>query len=268
MPYLITDPVVEIHDLCVSYQRKPALWDVDITLPKGKLIAIVGPNGAGKTTLLKALLGLLPLDSGYVKIFDRSIDTVRKDVSYMCQRKLIDWDFPISVYDLVMMGRYVHMGMFKRASQTDRNKVKKALEQVGMWDMADKQIGNLSGGQQQRIFFARALAQDAFLYVMDEPFAAIDSTTEMLILELLKTMIEQGKTIIVVHHDLSFVQAYFDWAVLLNVHTIASGPVKEVFTPALLQKTYGAQLSILHKIMALFKEKDVPAREQKPIPSK
>lgn len=262
MSNTIIQTALEIHDLSISYDRKPALWDVDISLPKGKLIAIVGPNGAGKSTLLKATLGLLPLGSGYIKIFDQPVDSVRKKVSYMCQRKLIDWDFPISVYGLVMMGRYVHMGILKRPAQVDKDKVMEALTQVGMLDMANKQINELSGGQQQRIFLARALAQDAWIYFMDEPFSAIDSTTEMAILRVLQNMVKQGKTIVVVHHDLAFVQAYFDWAVLLNVHVIANGPMKEVFIPALLQKTYGAQFPILHKIMHLLKEKDISTREK------
>lgn len=262
MPNTIPPTALEVHDLSVSYDRKPALWDVDMSLPQGKLTAIVGPNGAGKSTLLKAILALLPLDSGYVKIFDQSINNVRKKVSYMCQRKLIDWGFPISVYDLVMMGRYAHMGIFKRPCQVDKDKVIEALTQVGMLNMANKQINELSGGQQQRIFLARALAQDALIYFMDEPFSAIDSTTEMTILGLLQNMAKQGKTIVVVHHDLAFVQAHFDWAVLLNVHVIATGPIKEVFIPTLLQKTYGAQFPILHKIMHLLKEKNIPTREK------
>ncbi|MEM7174011.1 MAG: metal ABC transporter ATP-binding protein [Bacteroidota bacterium] len=255
-------PIIDLHDLSVSYHRKPVLWDIDVHFPAGKLIGIVGPNGAGKSTLLKAILGLLPIDSGYVKILGESIDKVRKKVSYMCQRKLIDWDFPISVYDLVMQGRYAYQGLFKRPSAQDKDIVMHALKQVGMLNMANRQIGELSGGQQQRIFLARALVQDALIYFMDEPFAAIDSTTEMVMLELLQEMVKKGKTIIVVHHDLAFVQAYFEWAILLNVHIVSAGPVKEIFTPELLQKTYGAQLPILHKVIHLLKTKNVPVREK------
>ena len=254
------NPILEIHDLSVSYQGKPVLWDIDIALESRKIIAIIGPNGAGKSTLLKVILGLRQPDSGYVKILNQPIHKVRKKVSYMCQRNLVDWNFPISVFDLVMQGRYPYQGLFKRPSQEDKQKVTKALQQVGMQHMAHKQIGLLSGGQQQRIFLARALAQEAYIYFMDEPFAAIDSTTEIDILQILKNMVKEGKTVIIVHHDLGLVQKYFDWVILLNVHTIAYGPVQKVFTPELVQKTYGAQLHILHKIMHLINKKDVPTR--------
>lgn len=258
----IDNPVLEIHDLTVSYHRKPVLWGVDLTLPRNTTISIVGPNGAGKSTLLKAMMGLVPTDSGFVKFFDQPLDQVRKDVSYVPQRESVDWDFPASVYDVVMMGRYAHLGLFSRPKQEDKDIVMSCMEKLGILPLAKRQISELSGGQQQRVFLARALAQQAKLYLMDEPFAAVDMASEAVIVNSLKEMAAQGSTIVLVHHDLQSVSAYFDWSILLNVRVVASGPTKEIFTPQLLKETYGGQLTVLSEIGNLLKKEEFPNREK------
>lgn len=236
---------VEVHDLTVSYHTRPVLWDIDFVMPEGHLMAIIGPNGAGKTTLLKSILGLLPLSSGWVKLFDQPYDDVRLRVGYVPQRGSVDWDFPTTALDVVMMGRYGRLGWFRRPGREDRDIARRCLEKVGMEAFADRQISQLSGGQQQRVFLARALAQEADLYFMDEPFAGVDAVTEKAIVELLQELREQNKTVIVVHHDLQTVPEYFDWALLLNMRLVSIGPVSEVFTEENLRKTYGGQLAIL-----------------------
>lgn len=255
-------PVLEIHDLTVTYSRKPVLWGVDLTLPAGKLIGIVGPNGAGKSTLIKACMGLVPLSSGYVKLFDQPLDTVREKVSYVPQRESVDWDFPASVRDVVEMGRYGRAGLFRRLRKADKEVARECLAKVGMEAYAGRQISQLSGGQQQRVFLARALAQEADLYFMDEPFAGVDAATERSILELLQNMSAAGKTVVVVHHDLQSVEKYFDWVVLLNMRLVASGPVKEVFTQEMLQETYGGKLTVLSEVGDLMKQTYFPGREK------
>lgn len=256
------NPVLEIHDLTVTYSRKPVLWGVDLTLPAGKLIGIVGPNGAGKSTLIKACMGLVPLSSGYVKLFDQPLDTIREKVSYVPQRESVDWDFPASVRDVVEMGRYGRAGLFRRLRKADKEVARECLAKVGMEAFAGRQISQLSGGQQQRVFLARALAQEADLYFMDEPFAGVDAATERSILELLQDMSAAGKTVVVVHHDLQSVEKYFDWVVLLNMRLVASGPVKEVFTQELLQETYGGKLTVLSEVGDLMKQTYFPGREK------
>jgi manganese/zinc/iron transport system ATP- binding protein len=238
-------PPVEIHDLTVAYQTSPVLWDVDLTLPEGKLIAIVGPNGAGKTTLLKAMLSLVPVSAGWVHIYGKPYEEQRQLVAYIPQRKSVDWDFPTNALDVVMMGTYGRLGWFRRPGATQRSRAHACLEKVGIAPLAGRQINQLSGGQQQRVFLARALAQDAKVYLMDEPFAGVDATTERTIIELLRELRGQGKTLVVVHHDLQTVPEYFDWVVLLNLRLVAAGPVREAFTSANLQATYGGQLKIL-----------------------
>ena len=252
---------IEIHDLTVSYQNKPALWDIDLHLPSGQLISIIGLNGAGKSTLLKAAMSLVKADSGYVKFFGQTLAKMRGKVSYMPQRASVDWDFPISVYEVVMMGRYSKLGVFSRVKKSDQDAVMHYLDQLEMRHLAHQQIGKLSGGQQQRVFFARALAQEASIYLMDEPLAAIDAATERSITTLLTAMKKQGKTIVVVLHDLQAVQAHFDWAVLLNKRVIASGPTQDVLTTELLRETYGSQLTILDKMSHLIKKHKLPVRE-------
>ncbi|MNK49175.1 High-affinity zinc uptake system ATP-binding protein ZnuC [compost metagenome] len=234
-----------IQNLSVAYQKKPVLRDISFEVPEGQLIGIIGPNGAGKSTLIKAALGLLPRLSGEVLIYGEPYAQQRKRIGYVPQRESIDWDFPTSALDVVMMGRYGHLGWFKRPGREERRLAMECLAKVGMTDYADRQISQLSGGQQQRIFLARALAQDASLYFMDEPFVGVDAATEKAIITLLNELKQQGKTVLVVHHDLNTVKEYFDWVVLLNVSLVAAGPVEQTFTTDLLQRTYGGRLTIL-----------------------
>ena len=259
----VENPVVEVHDLTVSYDRKPVLWGVDLTLPAGSLVGVIGPNGAGKSTLIKAIMDLLPASSGYVRIFNEPIKQVRKRISYVPQRESVDWDFPASVFDVVLMGRYGNLGLFNRPRKADRDAAMLALEKVGMQSFADRQISQLSGGQQQRVFLARALAQNADIYFMDEPFAGVDIATETAIIELLRTMRAQGKTVVVVHHDLQSASEYFDWVVLLNMRLVASGPTDQVLTQEMLEQTYGGKLTVLSKVGDLLQKQQFPAREQK-----
>lgn len=253
---------VEIHDLTVSYERKPVLWNVDTDLPEGAITGIIGPNGAGKSTLIKAAMGLLPLASGYVRLFDEPLNAVRKRVSYVPQRGSVDWDFPTTVKDVVLMGRYGKLGLFKRPRKADQDIAHQALQKVGMDGFVDRQIAQLSGGQQQRVFLARALAQEADLYFMDEPFAGVDAATESAILEVLRELTNEGKTIVVVHHDLQSAAEFFDWIVLLNMRLVASGPINEVFTPELLQETYGGKLTVLSEIGDMVSKREFPNREK------
>ena len=256
------NPVLEVHDLTVSYERQPVLWGIDFTLPKGQMIGIIGPNGSGKTTLLKTMMGLVEPNSGFVKMFDSKLEDVRDKVSYMPQRGSVDWDFPASVMDVALMGRYGKAGLFNRLSKEDREIAADCLEKVNMLSYKDRQISQLSGGQQQRAFLARALAQQAELYLMDEPFAGVDAATESSIIQVLKEMKEAGKTLIVVHHDLQSVVEYFDWIVLLNTRLVASGPAHQVFSAELLQEAYGGKLTLLSKISELVRQKDLPVREK------
>jgi manganese/zinc/iron transport system ATP- binding protein len=238
-------PAIEVTDLTVAYGDRPVLWDVDVTVPAGTLMAIVGPNGAGKTTLIKAILGLLPIAAGQVLIYGRPYSEQRHLVGYVPQRGSVDWDFPTSVLDVVTMGRYGALGWFRRPGRRERAAALEALEKVGMKDYAQRQISQLSGGQQQRTFLARALVQDAQVYFMDEPFQGVDATTERAIVTLLKDLRAAGKTVVVVHHDLQTVSEYFDWVTLLNVRRIASGPVAEVFTEENLRLAYGGRVGFL-----------------------
>lgn len=238
-------PAIEVSDLTVAYHEHPVLWDVDLTVPPGVLMAIVGPNGAGKTTLMKSVLGLVRPAAGQVLILGRPYETQRKLVGYVPQRSSVDWDFPTSVLDVVLMGTYGALGWFRRPGRAERARALAALEQVGMAAFAHRQISQLSGGQQQRVFLARALVQDARVYFMDEPLQGVDATTERAIVALLQGLRRAGKTVVVVHHDLHTVPEYFDWVTLLNVRKIASGPVAEVFTEEHLAATYGGRLPFL-----------------------
>ena len=234
-----------IQDLTVSYHRKPVIWDVDLEIPEGKLVGIIGPNGAGKSTLIKACLNLIPRTSGKISIYGSAYEKARKRVGYVPQRESVDWDFPVSALDVVAMGTYGTLGWFRRVNKRAKSLAMQALDRVGLADYADRQISQLSGGQQQRTFLARALVQDADVYFMDEPFAAVDAATERTIVELLKELRRRGKTCLVVHHDLATVSQYFDWTVLLNMRVVAAGPTNEVFTQENLHKTYGGKLSLL-----------------------
>jgi len=238
---------IEVEDLTMAYGEKPVLWDIDLHVPEGTLMAIVGPNGAGKTTLIKAILGLLKPAAGRVLIYGRPYDEQRKLVGYVPQRGSVDWDFPTSVLDVVMMGRYGNLGWLRRPGQKEKEMALEALEKVGMSKYAHRQISQLSGGQQQRTFLARALVQDAQVYFMDEPFQGVDATTERAIVALLKELREAGKTVVVVHHDLQTVPEYFDWVTLLNVRRIASGPVGQVFTDKNLRLAYGGKVNFLSR---------------------
>src|SRR5688500_13498801 len=238
-------PAIEVHDLTVAYRTQPVLWDVDLALPEGKLIAIVGPNGAGKSTLLKAILDLVPVVTGWVQIFGEPYARRRSWVGYVPQRESVDWDFPTSALDVVTMGLYGRIGWLRRPRKHHRETALSCLDKVGMREYANRQISQLSGGQQQRVFLARALAQDARLYLMDEPFAGVDATTERAIVALLQTLRAEGRTVVVVHHDLQTAPEYFDNVALLNVRLIASGPMATTFTPENLQKTYGGKIAFL-----------------------
>jgi manganese/zinc/iron transport system ATP- binding protein len=241
------DLAIKVEDLTVAYREKPVLWDVDLTVPRGILMAIVGPNGAGKTTLIKAVLGLIKPAAGYVTIYGEPYEKQRRLVGYVPQRGSVDWDFPTTVLDIVMMGRYRALGWVRRPGKKEKSLALEALEKVGMQPFADRQISQLSGGQQQRVFLARALVQDASIYFMDEPFQGVDATTERAIITLLRELRTSGKTVVVVHHDLQTVPEYFDWVTLLNVRRIAGGPVAEVFTDKNLRLAYGGRVSFLHQ---------------------
>jgi manganese/zinc/iron transport system ATP- binding protein len=242
---VLSDFVISVEDLTVAYEQKPVLWDVDMFVPQGTLMAIVGPNGAGKSTLIKTILSLIKPIAGTVLIKGKPYEQQRQIVGYVPQRGSVDWDFPTNVLDVVMMGRYRALGWIKRPGQAEKEMALEALEKVGMSAYADRQISQLSGGQQQRVFLARALVQDAEIYFMDEPFQGVDATTERAIVNILKELRAGGKTVVVVHHDLQTVPEYFDWVLLLNVRSIASGPVDEVFTEENLRRTYGGRIAFL-----------------------
>ena len=237
---------LSVDDLTVAYDEKPAIWDIDLAVPEGVLMGIVGPNGAGKSTLIKAVLNLIPRAAGTVSFYGKPYERARSLVGYVPQRGSVDWDFPTSVLDVVTMGLYGKLGWFRRPGQRERALALHALEQVGLVDFADRQISQLSGGQQQRTFLARALVQDAQIYFMDEPFAAVDAVTENAIVGILHELNKRGKTVLVVHHDLQTVDEYFDWVTLLNVEIIVSGPTANVFTSDNLRKTYGGRVAYLH----------------------
>lgn len=239
--------LISIKNLTVTYNKKPAIKGVNLEIDEGNIIGIVGPNGAGKSTLLKAILGLLPADTGEVKILGKDIKDSLNRVAYIPQKEQFDWDFPINVSEVVMMGRYPYINFFSRPSEKDKEIVSQVLEKVEMKKYAQTQIRNLSGGQQQRIFLARALAQESDVYFLDEPFVGVDAKTEVAIFNLIKELKSEGKTIMIVHHDLSKIEDYFDKLILINQILIAFGNTEEVFTPELLQKTYGGQLTILQK---------------------
>ena len=233
---------IDVTDLTVAYRDKPVLWDVDLQVPPKVLLAIVGPNGAGKTTMIKAILNLVPATAGRVLVYGQPYAEQRHLVGYVPQRGSVDWDFPTDVLDVVTMGRYGTLGWVKRPGRAERERALEALHKVGMETFLHRQISQLSGGQQQRVFLARALVQDAEIYLMDEPFQGVDATTERAIIALLQELRSAGKTVLVVHHDLQTVPEYFDWVTLLNVRRIASGPVSEVFTDENLRRAYGGRV--------------------------
>jgi manganese/zinc/iron transport system ATP- binding protein len=237
-------PALAVRDLTVAYRDNPVLWDVDLTVPRGSLAAIIGPNGAGKSTLIKTAMNMVPAVAGTVEIFGRPYHQQRRPVGYVPQRTSVDWDFPTDALDVVLMGTYGALGWVRRPGRKEVAHAIQCLDQVGMGDYARRQISQLSGGQQQRVFLARALAQDAELYFMDEPFAGVDATTERGIVELLKSLRAHGKTLVCVHHDLQTAPEYFDWVALLNGRLIAAGPTATTFTEENLLQTYGGRVSL------------------------
>jgi manganese/zinc/iron transport system ATP- binding protein len=248
-------PPLSVNNLTVAYQRRPVLWDIDFQAPEGRIVGIVGPNGAGKSTLIKAVLDLVPKASGTVAIYGKPYKKQRKLVGYVPQRESVDWDYPVSALDVVAMGLYGQIGWMRPVTKSWKTKAMDSLDRVGMADYAHRQISQLSGGQQQRIFLARALAQEAQIYFMDEPFVGVDAATEKAIVKLLQDLRSRGNTVFVVHHDLQTVREYFDHLIMLNLRIVAAGPVDEVFTPDLLQKTYGGRLTLLDKAMEALGEK-------------
>lgn len=238
-----TGYALEVRGLTVSYRSAPVLWEVDTRFPAQQLCAIVGPNGAGKSTLLKAVLGLIPTDSGAVWIDGVPGRAGLERVAYVPQRESVDWDFPITVREVVEMGRYRSTGWFRRVGRADRAIAAECLDRVGMAGYARRQIGQLSGGQRQRVFLARALAQQAPVLVMDEPFAGVDARTQADLLTLLRDMRDAGTSVIVVHHDMAQVRAAFDWTLLLNVRALSSGPTAQVLNPDAVRVAYGVDSS-------------------------
>lgn len=236
---------ISVRDLTVSYHEKPVLWDIDMDVPSSVLMAIVGPNGAGKSTLLKSVLSLIPPTAGEICIQGKPLAQNKQKIGYVPQRTAVDWDFPTTVLDVVLMGSYGKLGWVRRPGKTEELAAFEALEKVSMTEYAYRQISQLSGGQQQRVFLARALLQDSDIYLMDEPFQGVDATTERAIIKLLKELRANGKTVICVHHDLQTVPEYFGWVTMLNVRKIAGGPVEDVFTHENLKKTFGGHISFL-----------------------
>jgi len=239
---------IEVNDLTVAYQDRPVLWDVDLEIRSGALTAVVGPNGAGKTTLIKAILGLVPMAAGQVRIQGRPAEEARRSVAYVPQRGSVDWDFPTSVLDVVLMGTYGSLGWIRRPGALERARAVEALEKVGMEAFADRQISQLSGGQQQRVFLGRALVQEASVYLMDEPFQGVDARTERAIVDVLRELKDRGDTVVAVHHALQTVPEYFDDVAILNVRKIASGPVSRVFTEENLRLAYGGRVPFLQSV--------------------
>ena len=243
-----TEPAIEISDLTVAYERKPVLWEINLSVAQGVLGGIVGPNGAGKSTLIKAILELVPRVSGSIRVLGEPIGPQRHRIAYVPQRESVDWDFPSTVLDVVLMGMYREIGWFRRTRREHRQRAIEALERVGIADLKDRQISQLSGGQQQRTFLARALVQSSDIMLLDEPFAAVDAATEQSIIQVLGQQRDLGKTILVVHHDLHTVPQYFDHVLLINVHAVAWGPIEQVFTEENLKRTYGGRLTILEEV--------------------
>lgn len=249
------ETALEAHDLTVAYDKKPVLWNIDFTVPKGKICAIIGPNGAGKSTLLKAALGLIRPLSGWVQFMGQPYAKMRQRIAYVPQKESVDWDFPTNVLDVALMGRYGHLGWLRRPTKKDRKIALEALEKVGMEKYQHHHIADLSGGQQQRVFLARALAQKADIYFLDEPFSGVDIATEKAIIHLLKELGKKHKSIFVVHHDLQTVESYFDWVIMLNVRLVAAGTLKQTFTEKNIHETYGGRLTILQEMQELVKQK-------------
>lgn len=246
---------LQAYQLSVNYDKTPVLWDISLGIPSGVLAGIVGPNGAGKSTFIKTALGLVPPISGKIEFFGQSLKEARRRIAYVPQRGSVDWDFPITVRDLVVMGRYGSLGLFQWPRTADWVAADHALEAVGMKPYANRQISQLSGGQQQRVFIARALVQEADIYFMDEPFAGVDMATEAAIMKVLQHLKAQGKTVFVVHHDLNTVESYFDWVIMLNMRLMACGTVAEAFNADTLHATYGKSYALFDEALKLSQQK-------------
>jgi len=239
---------LEFHDVTVAYGRRPVLWNIDLVVPGACLFGIIGPNGAGKSTLLKAALGLVPLAGGEVSVLGAPLAAVRGRVGYVPQRESVDWDFPVSVIDVVLMGTYARLGWLRRPGGRERQLAAACLERVGLTDVADRQIGRLSGGQQQRVFLARALAQEADVYFLDEPMAGVDARSQERIFQVLAGLRGEGKLVVVVHHDLRSAAEWFDAVALIDMRLVATGPAAAVLTPENLRRTYAGRLDVLDEI--------------------
>ncbi|CDZ80026.1 putative zinc transport system ATP-binding protein AdcC [Candidatus Rubidus massiliensis] len=245
---------LQVSQLSVNYEKTPVLWDINFAIPQGKLVGIIGPNGAGKSTLMKAVIGLVTPISGKVDFFTKSLKQMRNSIAYVPQRESVDWDFPVTILDLVVMGSYGSLPLFKRPGKEEYLKAENYLKMVGLFELKDRQISQLSGGQQQRAFIARALMQDAQIYFLDEPFAGIDHSSEKIIIDILKKLTKENKTIFVVHHDLNTVESYYEWVILLNMRLIGCGETKEVFTNKNLQSAYGKNFSLFDDAVKLSKK--------------
>ncbi|WP_047999213.1 metal ABC transporter ATP-binding protein [Lactiplantibacillus herbarum] len=235
--------MLKVHNLTVAYSDTPVFTDVAVNFNAGKITGIIGPNGAGKSTMIKAILGLIKARTGNVDFDGQTLKQVRKQIAYVEQRKDIDLTFPINVFDVVLTGTYGRLGLFREPSKADRQRCQDALDQLGLAEFAQRQISQLSGGQLQRVFVARAIVQNASIIIMDEPFVGIDLQSETVIMRILHQWRDEGKTVIVVHHDLNKVTHYFDELVILNHGIVAAGPVAEVYTPANIERTFSADLS-------------------------
>ncbi|MBM3207402.1 MAG: metal ABC transporter ATP-binding protein [Chlamydiae bacterium] len=246
-------PALSVHHLSVYYDDTPVLWDINFEVPVGNIVGIIGPNGAGKSTLIKSILQMTDCLSGKISFLGTTLKRKRKKIAYVPQRSTVDWDFPISVLEVVLMGLYPQKNFFSWIGDQDKKKAYQVLESVGMRSFADRQISQLSGGQQQRVFLARALLQDADIYFMDEPFAGVDIATEHSLMLTIKGLKEKKKTLFIVHHDLNTVRSYFDWVVLLNKGLIGCGPIEEVFTEENITRAYGKEGKTLFDVNKLFK---------------
>ena len=241
-------PLLEFHDVTVAYDRRPVLWNVDLVIDEPCLFGIIGPNGAGKSTLLKAALGLVPLMGGRVDFLGRPLAEVRGQVGYVPQRETVDWNFPVTVMDVVLMGTYPRLGWFRRPRARERALARECLDRVGLADLADRQIGRLSGGQQQRVFLARALAQEARIYLLDEPLAGVDARSQERIFGVLAALRAEGRLVVVVHHDLRTAAEWFDRVALVDMRLVAAGPTAAVLTPDNLRRTYAGEVDLLREI--------------------
>lgn len=250
-----TTNVITIKNITVAYDKTPVLWDIDLCLPLGKMIAIIGPNGAGKSTLFQAILNFTRPMTGEIQCFGLPYTEVRRRIAYIPQRSSIDWNFPTTVLEVAVMGRYRKFQWNPWIQKTDMDAAKGVLSMLGLDSFQDRQINQLSGGQKQRLFLARALLQEADLYLLDEPFAGVDATTERMMMEVFTTLQNAGKTVCMIHHDLHSVEKYFDYTVILNTRVVASGPTLEVFNFDNIQKAFGSRSTLLEEAFRLSQEK-------------